>query len=238
MLLTTMTPAEINTQIYREYDKLYSTTVIRLLYEYDRERKKLKIDKTRLYTKDYHVKTKDKNKWIIFIGKAPAIDKYNGPQTTAVNCSVYYHTEKGIRVFNPCPNDIVEVYNSHFFARYNERLGLNLTNTVDIITHFFKYNRDHKVVTDEKGDRMLTTGFCKHGLLLGEYDISYNYDWLVWKTFVSRNLTRKDQKKTENEILQEIITAYQTELQKQECDKQLLWNYQNKIREITGAVAE
>lgn len=238
MLLTTMTPAEISTQIYREYDKLFQTTVMRLLYEYDRERKKLKIDKTRLYTQDYHVKTKDKNKWIICISKAPAYDKYNGAETTGVSCSVYYHAEKGIRVFNPASPELVEVYNGHFFVRYNERLGLNLTNTVDMITHFFKYNRDIKCVTDEKGDRLMATGFCKHGLLLGEYDLNYNYDWLVWKTFVSRDLVRKDQKKTENETLQEIITAYQTELQKQECDKQLLWSYQNKIREITGAVAE
>ena len=29
-------------------------------------------------------------------------------------------------------------------------LGLQLTNTVGIITYFFKYNRDLKVVTDEK----------------------------------------------------------------------------------------
>ena len=84
----------------------------------------------------------------------------------------------------------------------------------------------------------MTTGFCKHGLLLGGYDISYNYDWLVWKTSVSRNLARKDQKKTEKEIPKEMITATKQNCKSRGCDKKLLWDYQNKIREITGSVAE
>jgi hypothetical protein len=90
MLLTTMNPVEINKQIHAEWARLWDTTVERLLQEYEKERKKFKIEKDRTYARDYHVKTKGKNTWIICIYKSIAKSKYEGQHSTSVCCAVYY----------------------------------------------------------------------------------------------------------------------------------------------------
>lgn len=230
MLVTSMNPAEINNQIYREYDKLWSSTVTRLVHEYHRERKKLKIDKDRLYTKDYHIKTTSKNNWIICIGKAPSIEKYNNPESTTVTCVVYYYTEKGIRVFNPGSKEAVAVFNGHFFKRYNERLHLNLSKPVDIIVHFFKHSRDIHQTLLPKEQKMYSIGFCKNGMLLGEFN--YNEKWLVWKTFISRDLTKRNQEEVEYELINSLQTEVETALKNEQYDKQQVRDWQNKIKGI------
>jgi len=101
MLVEAMNPVEIATQVYREYSKIYFTTAQRLLKEYDRERRKLKIDKSRIYTRHYTIKTAQKNNWIIFIGKAPSKEKYKGMECANTCCMVYYYTSKGFRVLVP-----------------------------------------------------------------------------------------------------------------------------------------
>ncbi len=236
MLVPSMNATEIKTQVYREFDKLFNTTVKRLSTEYDRERKKLKIDKTRMYVKDYHIKTTGKNNWIICIGKAASKEKYDGIGTLAVCTVVYYYTEKGIRVFNPLKDGFVAVYNGHLFQRYNERLHLNLSQPVDILSHFFKNDAELHDTIIEKQQRQYTVGFCKSGMLLGEYIPEDN--WQIWKTFVSRDLTRASQHETENELLNDLYVQLEAALKSDNCDKKQVWMLQNKISYLTGRTIE
>ena len=61
MLLSTMNYREINKAFMQDHEKLLATTVQRLLDEYNRERKKLRISKEKTYFKTYPIKTKSKN---------------------------------------------------------------------------------------------------------------------------------------------------------------------------------
>lgn len=71
MLVPAMNHLEMAAQIRSEYHKICTTTLLRLGVEYDRERGKLKIPKEAMYPKEYEIKTKAKNNWIIFLHKAP-----------------------------------------------------------------------------------------------------------------------------------------------------------------------
>ena len=232
MLVEAMSPVEIATQVYREYSKIFYTTAQRLLHEYNRERRKLKIDKSRIYTKHYAIKTAQKNNWIIFIGKAPSKDKYKGMACANACCMVYYYTSKGFRVFVPSSDKIFIVYNGHLFKRYNERLNLNLPNTLEAAIHYFKYNCYMHPHAIEKNEKMYTIGFCRDGFLLGE--VKYNNVWLEWKTFVSRNLARADQDEMEKELMEQ-LHSIETELGKETADTMKLKIIQDKIKGIAGA---
>lgn len=233
MLVEAMSRGEIATQVYREYTKILYTTVQRLLNEYDRERRKLKIDKSRIYTKHYAIKTAQKNNWIIFIGKAPSKEKYKGIECANACCIVYYYTSKGFRAFCPSSDEVFVVYNGHLFKRYNERLNLNLASTLDAAIHYFKYNCYLHPNLIEKNGQLYAIGFCRDGLLLGE--LKHNYVWLEWKTFVSRNLARADQDEMEKELFEQLKDHMETEIKKEINDTTLLKIMHDKINGITGA---
>jgi hypothetical protein len=232
MLVEAMNPAEIATQVYREYIKIFCTTVQRLVYEYDRERRKLKIDKSRIYTKHYAIKTAQKNHWIIFLGKAPSKEKYKGLECTNVCCMVYYYTSKGFRAFVPSSGNALIIYNGHLFKRYNERLNLNLASTLEAAIHFFTYNCYVHPDAINKDERVFTIGFCKDGLLLGE--LKHNNVWLEWKTFISRNLARADQDEMEKQLMEELNEHIAAEIKKDTGDTKALKIMQDKIKAITG----
>ena len=161
MLVEAMNPVEIATQVYREYSKIYFTTAQRLLKEYDRERRKLKIDKSRIYTRHYTIKTAQKNNWIIFIGKAPSKEKYKGMECANTCCMVYYYTSKGFRVFVPVSDKIFVVYNGHVFKRYNERLNLNLASTLEAAIHILNIMAMHIRMQLKKKARYIPLDFVR-----------------------------------------------------------------------------
>jgi len=232
MLVEAMNPVEIVTQVYREFSKIYCTTLPRLVNEYDRERRKLKIDKSRIYTRHYAIKTAQKNNWIIFIGKAPSKEKYKGMGCANTCCMVYYYTSKGFRVFVPSTNMCV-VYNGHLFKRYNERLNLNLASTLEAAIHYFKYNGYEYHNAFEKKGQIYTIGFCKDGLLFGQ--LKHNNVWLEWKTFISRNLARADQDEMEQQLIQQLQDSIETELKNETADTTTLKIIQDKIKAVIGA---
>lgn len=202
MLVDTMNYIEITNEIKKDYEKIYATTLIRLGEEYERERKKLKIDKTRTYTREYCIKTAKKNNWIIFLRKAPSKEKFNSKYDSQVTAIAYYYNKTGLRVFNRTDIGVVAVYNGHFFTRYNERLKLNLTKLLDIVKHFFKYNAYMARDLVKKNDRYYVISFCRDGLALGE--LQYGFLWMVNKTFVSKDLLKPEQDEAEKEIIAEL----------------------------------
>ena len=191
MLVQSMNTTEITTEVRRDYEIIQNTSIVRLAQEYDRERKKLKIDKTRIFTKEYCIRTAAKNNWLLFLRKRPSEEKYKGLPSIAICAVTYYYNETGLRVFNSSHPELLSVYNGHFFSRYNERMKLNLNQPVEAIKHFFKYNGDISYTLTDKQDGDFVVGFCPGGFTLAEFQ--NDRTWLVNKTFVSKDMIRPDQ---------------------------------------------
>jgi hypothetical protein len=86
MLVPAMNHQEIAAQIKSEYNKICRTTLLRLGDEYDRERRKRRIPKEDMYSKEYEIKTAGKNNWIIFLHKAPG-EKNTPEQKASAFCA-------------------------------------------------------------------------------------------------------------------------------------------------------
>lgn len=186
-----MNATELTREVRQDYEKLQAISFDRLFGEYDRERKKLKIDKSRVYTKEYSIKTASKNNWLLFLRKKPSENKYRGKESVHMCAVTYYRNPFGLRVFGTAHDKIMTVYNGHFFNRYNERLNLELPDSLAAVKHFFKHNVDVTyTLTDQQGGDFVI-GFCRDGFELGEFQ--HNATWLVMKTFVSKDMMRADQ---------------------------------------------
>lgn len=199
MLVRSMNPDEITLEILRDFDKLRATTAERLGDEYDRERRKLKIDACKTYPKVYPIKTAAKNTWLLFLGKMPKHPKYKGRDSININFVVYYYGDKGLRVFNRTTGYAIDVYNNHFFKRYNQRMNLKLDDPIDIVKNYFMYGGFSAYSVIKKNDKEYTIGVSSEGILLGE--LRHNRTWLINKTFISRDLARPDQDEIENKLI-------------------------------------
>jgi hypothetical protein len=203
MLVPAMTHEEIAAQIKREYSKIQETTLLRLGAEYDRERRKLRINKEDIYPKEYEIKTAGKNNWIIFLQKGPGVNKYTGTESLTYLCVVYYYSNKGLMAFWPASYEVLAGFTSHFFKRYNERLCLNLSNPIDIVKAFFRKGMYCTVKIVEKNNRPQVIAFGVDGIRFGE--IKYNFTYVEWKTFVNREIAFPQQKKWEHEVNKELM---------------------------------
>jgi hypothetical protein len=200
-----MNITEITAQVQRDYEKITDTTLIRLRDEYDRERKKLKIDKRRTYSKIYTFKTAAKNNWIVVLAKAPSSECYQSGTVCLVHKAVtYYYDERGLKVVT-WTKPVLEMWTGHFFKRYNERLKLGLNTPVDSIKHYLIHNQHTGYECTCKNKIAYLTGYAKDGLLLGNLQ---SFEWLLWRTFVSRDLLRSNQ----NEMQQQLIKKMETDL--------------------------
>ena len=232
-----MTSAEINTQISREVLKLKETTFPRLMQEYDRERRKLKVDKNSPYCKDYRIKTAGKNNWIICVNKSLAHPKYRGIQDAAISCGVYYYSEKGIRLFGPEEDGSLNVFNGHFLNRYNERLCLGLSSLTDIMVHFLKNDRQSYYQTKTENGKDSAIAFCKNGMMLGQAECTDRYKWLIWKTFVNKELTRKYQEKTNESLFHYFSKEIEIASQKDDWDVTQLSMLKSVVLAVKGGLA-
>ena len=199
MLVESMNHAEITREVLRDFDKLYATTAQRLGHEYYKERIKFKIDPKKTYPKVFPVKTAAKNPWLLFFGKAPADEKYKDQYSAHISFVTYYYNSKGLQVIDRANGGFIEIYNGHFFKRYNERMNLNLDDPLEIIKTYFMYGGNAAYSIVKKENRQYTIGVCSEGFLLGE--LYHNQEWLVNRTFISRDLARPDQDKVESELI-------------------------------------
>lgn len=221
MLVESMNPDEITREVIRDFDKLQETTAERLGDEYDRERRKLKISVIKTYPKVYPIKTASKNTWLLFLSKAPSLEKYKGKDSINVSYIVYYYNSKGLRVIHRSSGKCLEIYNGHFFKRYNERMNLKLESPLDIVKSYFMYGSHSVYSIVTKNDKEYTIGISSEGILLGE--LRHNRLWLINKTFISRDLSRPSQDEVENEL----ICSLQKEIERALGSPHL---YEDKIR--------
>lgn len=231
MLVPSMSHTEICSQIKREYAKIYRTTILRLGEEYDRERRKLKIKKDSFYPKEYAIKTADKNNWIIFMHKGPGIEKYTGKNCIYMLSIVYFYSNKGLRVFYQASEDLLVGFNSHFFKRYNERLGLNLSNPLDIVKEHFRKGVYSQVKLIRQPHRIHIIGFGIDGLRLGE--VKYDMSYVEWKTFVSRDLTYPKQDKMEHELIEHLRIEIAEAVKDEMCDPKYIERKKNVYLSLT-----
>lgn len=207
MIVPAMNEKEVEAEIKKDFARIHKSTIPRLAFEYDRERRKLKMDKTSDYNKVYQIKTAGKNQWMIFIKKASGKPKYKQACDGTFFCVVYYYTKQGLNVCRiNNPSDDLEFFYGHFFKRYNERQKLNLPDTLSAVKHFFNNNENFRsILSHSKNERaqpgtMFAESICKDGLALG---IHYISTWhTVYKTFISHHLLTKNQRSVE-EMLNE-----------------------------------
>ena len=109
------------------------------------------------------------------------------------------------------PNGIPLVYNGHLFTRYRERMNLEISDTMDVVKHFFTCNRDmsHKIMPKEN-DRMKIIGIVKQGFLLGE--VILDNVMMIHKTFISHDTANMFYAKSKVEL------ALQLKKNLAECD--------------------
>jgi hypothetical protein len=232
MLISTMNHSEISREVKRDYNVLLNTTILRLGSEYDRERRKLKIDNKRTYTRLYTIKTAHKNNWIIVMGKAPSKEKYIGTESLTLCCVTYFYDNKGLKVLNWTNIGVLQVYNGHFFQRYNQRLNLGLTSLIEIVKRYFFYNRYSCETCHVENDHIRFVGFSKDGLLLGELQQEGN--WLVWRTFISRDLIRFLQQKKEKNRRADLLAYIQKAVRNQQTNSQSYWINLDKWEALSG----
>jgi hypothetical protein len=202
MLVPSMNHSEMYWETLKDAIKLKATTGRRLFHEYDRERRKLRINPSSVYPKVYPIKTKAKNTWLIFIRKAPATQKYKDVHSACQTMVLYYYDKNGLQAIE-CSSGSIEHYTAHFFQRYNERLALGLSSPLERVKTYFMNSGPAIYSIYKHKNRRRTVGISSEGFLLGE--LFLNDQWHIHKTFVSRNLSRPGQRTLETSLLKQLF---------------------------------
>ncbi len=234
-----LVPAMNNQEMYREVakddKKLRETTVKRLIGEYDRERKKLKIKKESNYFKTYHIKSGNKNNWLLFFHKCHLEKKYGGTDSVRYLNVTYYYDHAGLKVVSIGDDNMLTIYTGHLFKRYNERLGLNLSQPLDIVKAFFENCGYLHADVTEKKNRFELFGVVKDGLLFGNY--YRDPVTLEWKTFISRDLKRPKQDVQEKVLIEDLQMEVIKERQKPSYNPYSVERTKSVYKAITGRYA-
>jgi hypothetical protein len=198
MLVESMSRKEIAKEVLNDYNTIVtSSTLERLGYEYYRERNKLHIKKEAEYSRYYDLKTKSKNKWTLILYKADDLKKIQKIEDCSFLLYTFYYTGKNICVVRIAHNDMLEFYYGHLFARYRERMSLDMPNLMDVVKYYMKISSiswNRKLPEEDGQIKVIAT--LKGGFQLGEYDKENQCD--VFKTFIpfeTANLLSKSEMK-------------------------------------------
>ena len=188
MLVSSMNFKEIQVEANIEYEILCnSSTLSRLIFEYAKQRKKLKIKAHDNFVKFYTIKTKKKNNWLIMISSNEDGKKASSLEDYGTTCFLYYQSIKGLRIILTTPSKVISIYNAHLFNRYNERLQLNISSTLAIAKHYFEKNN---LLTFQSfplhENKRKIMGILTNGFALGEIYLNDNIIIVHYKTFISR----------------------------------------------------
>lgn len=158
----------------------------------------------------------------IFAYKLDSIAKgTRGIDVYASNCLLYSVKTKGGTIYVTKKNNGTYIcWTAHFFDRLSERSGLKL-NRKDTIKYYFKnYLLNGNILDDAKVESGLFRSFSNDGADLGELYLLNGEKFngtsetlflqpllIFFKTFVSKNMFTKEQNKTMEKNIQEVIAS-------------------------------
>lgn len=204
MLLPNMTHEEIRKLLLLEVNEIVHRNEKHVYPDLKREiiKKKLKNQRKVFFKR---LTTKNKTKWLV------RNEKYKGNkyQVTSFYGSFFRDT-KGFRFVEINIEDgHLEIFNGHFMSRYSERMGLGITDPLEIIKAFFIANTG---VSTYCAKEMIDTGVIKicspipEGIKLGVLD--ENNRVAVWNTFISAN----EYKGNQNLLKQSVLDSFTPEM--------------------------
>jgi hypothetical protein len=137
------------------------------------------------------------------LSKDRSVNHYNSPLDFDIRFFTYYYSEKGIRVFESLPEEII-VHNQHFFTRYRERMNLNILNIMDVVKLFHQKNPDPRYnIMAEQDGRSKFVAVLTDGFAMGEYIVEDN--WFINKTFLPRSSPNTKMSSTERSVISALI---------------------------------
>lgn len=206
MIVETMTIAEITKELQKDLAEIMDRPLNRINNDYRKMRRKRKVHKTAIYAVFFEIKSARKNNWLFMLSKPPSEKKFK--EVVDVIALSYHYNKEGLRVFRVgFGSKGHAVYNGHFFKRYKERMGLTIVDPIEIVKAFMVNNSNSITRRIPKDGRQFSAGVCRDGIILGEVQGSHE----IYKTFISRDLTRPNQNDLEKDILSVLEKNIQNE---------------------------
>jgi hypothetical protein len=186
MLVSTMTKSEIDLEVNLDYAEIIQSNVLYLFRkEYFLNRKSKGISAKKDYPIFKEITSKRKNHWYLLAKKQDQILKYQDEEDTSIRLFMYSFTERGFRVYLATDAGNTLIYNGHLFDRYNERMGLGMTDLREIAKEYFIHNSivHHQMMPDrDEQGTIKAVGISKDGFSLGI--LQFRPFWTVHKTFL------------------------------------------------------
>lgn len=211
-ILETMEETEISTRIHTDILIILDRNINRLCIEYDRIRKKNKIDKRLEFPMCFDIRTPSKNNWIVILSKASADESYKGLYSIIYGYLFYYFDDNGIKVYKLSPEGI-SVYTTDFFHTYNENMNLKLVGLMDTVKHYFKNNFNSLERVRENGLNMSVLALVRNGLILG--DIIGDSCFIIFHTFITKDMQNAEQ----TEVSKSLKISLQESIENEICKK-------------------
>lgn len=193
MIVPAMSKDEIIKEMLHDFDIVRRKSVYILK---DVQKQLIKSKKYPFVQAYDYVTPKTKNNWIYILEFQNKKDIFQ----TFVN---YHYTSIGLMA-GLVTNDMeITFYTGHFFSRFVEREGLNISNPIDKIKEFFKLNPilGSEVQEELEGGAREFIGRVKTGVVLG---IQSKKNILVCNTYLSNEMLRKDQALITNSLNAEL----------------------------------
>lgn len=196
MVNTFNSDVEILSSVEDDYRLIVRRYSDRYFKEYDKIRRRNKIDKEAEFPKCFQFRTPSKNNWMCFVSKAESEKSYKGEDYSAISFFLYYYDDYGIRVFHPTMNFYTSIYNSSVFNTYGKKMNLEYQDQLELIKHYMTYNRITYLHYQKEQNKIDVLGIVRDGFLFGEYIPDVRI--VIYKDFITKdmvNLIPEDRKK-------------------------------------------
>lgn len=217
MILSIMDDREIVSNIKDDYRLICSRYDERISKEYDKIRRRNKIDIKSEFPYWFEIKTPSKNNWLLSLCKGLAISSYKGLDSVTSLYLCYYYHDTEIKVFQVNPfNDYIFEFDSKFFKRYNEEMNLNITESIDIVKHYFMHNGRSVCQFGSDGEKKYVRGLIKEGFILG--DILIDKSLINFDTFIRKDKSNDLHNEIGNSQINELRDKIENHLNKKDID--------------------